>query len=439
MRRGRRAAPPGANLSQVWAMTSAAPRIEDRILSLIGANRVRLPTDSEVGAVRAVVEPESIEEIVEIVRKCEADKITLAPIGAARTLSQIRLRPVALGISLARMQRIIAHEPEDMTVVAQTGISLGELNRELSSRLQRLPLDPVQPQTVTLGALIGAAKAGPLRLSEGLVRDLLIGIQFVGHSGRIARAGGRVVKNVAGYDLMKVLTGSFGTLGIITEATFKIRPIPERYALAFAPFDNTGDAFSAAAKINDATALAHLEVLSASSGSDFGHANKFILMAGFEGNQEEIDYQRGTIGVMLEARIEVVDGFAAKQIYERMRDREFAAWALVAQIAVLPVELPRCLIECGTEFVAHAGSGVARIAMDGIANAQQARETVARWRKIARSARGHVRVLSAPRELREGLAIFDQPNEGALKLMRRLKASFDPAGVFNFGCFVGGI
>ena len=176
---------------------------------------------------------------------CEVDRIPMAPIGAARSLSQIRARR-CVGISLRRLARIIAYEPDDMTVVAESGITVGELNAAIASPRQRLPVDPCNPNLTTLGSFIGAAHSGPLRLSEGTSRDLLIGIRFVGHGGRLVHGGGRVVKNVAGYDLMKLMGGSFGTLGIVTEATFKVRPIPNDYSLALVPFALASEAFAAA-------------------------------------------------------------------------------------------------------------------------------------------------------------------------------------------------
>src|SRR5579862_1718458 len=200
--------------------------------SLLGADRVRRPRGREISIAETVIEPASLEEISALVRKCESDRFTLAPLGDGATLAALRRRPVDLGISLKRLARVIAYEPEDMTIVATAGLTLDQVNHLCGERRQRLGIDPPNPACHTLGALIGAAHSGPLRLSEGLVRDLLIGIQFIGHGGRVVRAGGRVVKNVAGYDLMKLMTGSFGTLGIITEATFKIRPLPERYAIA---------------------------------------------------------------------------------------------------------------------------------------------------------------------------------------------------------------
>ncbi|MGH7905548.1 MAG: FAD-binding oxidoreductase, partial [Candidatus Binataceae bacterium] len=176
-----------------------ARRVESAIGALIGADRLRRPAAHEALAAELIAEPQRAGELAEIVAKCESDSITIAPLGAGRTLAQLRASPVALGVSLRRMARIIAYEPEDMTVVAEAGLTLGALNDHMAARRQHLPLDPPDPPSITLGALIGAAKSGPLRLMEGTPRDLLIGIRFAGHGGRIVHGGGAVVKNVAGY------------------------------------------------------------------------------------------------------------------------------------------------------------------------------------------------------------------------------------------------
>ena len=260
------------------------------------------------GAVETIVEPQSVEEIADLVRKCESDKISLAPVGAARTLSQIRRAPVRIGISLRRMANIVAYEPEDMTVVAQAGLTVGNLNATLATPGQRLPVDPRGPDATTLGSLIAAAHAGPLRLSEGTVRDLLIGIQYVGHGGRIVRAGGRVVKNVAGYDLMKVMTGSFGTLGIVTEATFKVRPIPENYTLAVAAFPDADAAFAAASKLHDQVPLIHLEVTSRAASAAIGTSVRFLVLAGFGGIRSELNYLSERVAKALGPDVELLEG-----------------------------------------------------------------------------------------------------------------------------------
>jgi len=423
--------------------------------SLLGADRVRRPVGREIAIAETVVEPASIEEISELVRKCESDRIALAPFGAGSTLAELRRRPVELGISLKRRARVIAYEPEDMTIVAMAGLTLGDVNRLCAVRHQRLCVDPPNPAARTLGAIIGAAHAGPLRHSEGLVRDLLIGIQFVGHGGRVVRAGGRVVKNVAGYDLMKLMTGSFGTLGIITEAIFKVRPLPERYAIAVATYQDMESAFAAAMRLHDTLPLAHLEVLSPGYGKLFGYAPNYLILAGFSGNHDELKYQREKITGMLDVATDILEETVAQEAYQRLRDLTPPNGALTAQVSVLPAALARCLIASqqlivegtnGTnpsahslEFRAHVGAGVAEISVDSSLDPHNSSQLVARWRAAAREAGGHARVTTIAQSLRGEIPLFDSPSEGAMKLMKRLKASFDPAGIFNPGCFVGGI
>jgi glycolate oxidase FAD binding subunit len=414
-----------------------ADKIENAIRGLLDAERVREPRGRETLAARIIAEPRDSDEIAAIVRQCEAGRITLAPLGAARTLSEIRRTPAMLGVSLARMDRIVAYEPEDMTVIAEAGMTLGALNQRLGEHGQRLPLDPCNPGAATLGALIGASHAGPLRLSEGTPRDLLIGVRFVGHEGREVHGGGRVVKNVAGYDLMKVMTGSFGTLGIITEAAFKLRPIPEGYTLGIAPFARAAEAFGAALKLHDALPLVHVEVLSPALAARFGHPGAFLLMAAVAGSAFELEYQRGHFGGL--AGAEFSEGARAIETYERLRDLEFAPAALSAQLATAPAELARCVEDSGAEFRAHAACGVAQIFIGGELERINARETLARWRVAAHAAQGHLRLFAAAPALRSQLDFFDEPPAGALKLMRRLKAAFDPVGIFNPGCFVGGL
>ena len=419
-------------------MTDSA-EIAKQIASLIGGDRVRTPHGAEARAAAVIAQPADAAEIVELVRKCEADSISIAPLGAARTLSEIRRAPAALGVSLSRMARVIAYEPDDMTIVAQAGISVAELNTAMAQSRQRLPVDPRDPDLSSVGAMIAAHHAGPLRLSEGTARDLLIGIQFIGHGGAMIRSGGRVVKNVAGYDFMKLMNGSFGTLGIITEAAFKVRPIPELYTLAIASFDRAGGAFDAARSFANAAPLAHLEVTSPRMSGTLGLAPAYSVLAGISGTRTEVEYLCGAIARASSAAIEFLAGDDAWRVYCALRDCDFVDWAIGAQVVVPPAALAGVLAACDAEFRAHAGSGIAQIVTREAPAPDAAPAIIASWRELARDARGHLRVLRTAPEIRGAIEFFDSPNRGALELMRALKSAFDPAGIFNPGCFVGGI
>ncbi len=420
---------------------TTSSNLANHLESIVSADYVRAPTASESRAAEVIVEPASVGEICEIVKMCEADRITLAPIGSARSLSMIRHTPVALGISMVRLARIVAHEPHDMTVVAESGITVDQLNATMASTRQRLPVDPCSPELTTLGSLVGASHSGPLRLSEGTSRDLLIGVRFVGHGGNLVHGGGRVVKNVAGYDLMKLMGGSFGTLGILTELTFKVRPVPPEYCLAVIPYARAADAFAAAHILNESLPLANLDILSPALAARFNSTTQYLLLAGFSGSPLEIGYQAERIRDLIGARGDILDPATALKNYELLRDIDFHSVPLSAQIAVPPALLARALEACGneTEFRAHAGSGVAQMVLAGELSAESAVKSVARWREAAHSAHGNLRLLAAAPAIRGSLEFFDTPNDGALAIMRRLKAAFDPAAIFNPGCFVGGI
>lgn len=409
-----------------------------QIERLAGKGHVREPQGLETSACEIVVEPENADQVAELVRKCESDRITLAPVGSARTLSQIRAKPVVLGVSLSRMNRVIAYEPDDMTIIVEAGVTLGEVNRLTARHNQRLPIDPRDPDRTTIGAMIGAAQVGPWRLSEGTVRDLMIGVGFVGHGGRLAHGGGRVVKNVAGYDLMKVMTGSFGTLAVVVEAAFKVRPVPANYTLAQRKYGRHAEALDAAAALNHRLPLIHLEILNPGMSDSMGYEPDWIVIAGFAGNQGEIDYQRASMLEILGDETEILEGADAESAYVSVRDMTYPEHALAARASVPPGELARYLRECPAEYWAHAGSGVAQIWLED-PHEEVAADTAAQWRDLARSMGGNLRVIHAPEQVRTNIEFFDRPRAGAFRLMERLKKTFDPSGIFNPGCFVGGL
>ena len=404
---------------------------------LIGADQIRAPRGPESFVAELVLEPKDADETSAIVQKCERDQIPLATMGAAR--SCLRIEPLPVAVSLARMNRVIAYEPEDMTVVVESGVTLGDLNRMAAERGQRLPVDPTHAELTTVGSLIASAKAGPIRFSEGTVRDLLIGIRFVGHDGRIVHAGGRVVKNVAGYDLMKVLTGSFGTLGIIVEAAFKVRPIPPNYMIAIGAYTSIAEAFTAARQADQAARLFHCEMLGGALAAPFVEAGRIALLAGFGGIRAEADHQRAQIVAALGPATQILAEADAAMAYQRLCDCAPNDPPLAVQMAVLPTELGRCVEECKADFRAHALNGVAQVFGPAAITVEGASQFVARWREVAHRGRGHLRVIAAHANLRANLTAFDTPPGPAMALMRRLKASFDPHNIFNPGSFVGGL
>ncbi len=191
----------------------------------------------------AMVEPASAEEVAAILRLAGAHDLVVVP-GGGCTQQATGYTPARVDILLrsTRMRGVRYYDPGDLTFGAEAGISIAEINQRLAEHAQWLPLDPARPESATLGGVLATAAHGPLKHAFGGVREFCIGVSFVTGDGKPAKGGGRVVKNVAGYDLMKLLIGSHGTLGFIVEANFKVFPRPRQTRSFLAEFGSLEDA-----------------------------------------------------------------------------------------------------------------------------------------------------------------------------------------------------
>ncbi|HLS90081.1 MAG TPA: FAD-binding oxidoreductase [Limnochordia bacterium] len=200
----------------------------------VAAPETALPEGVDGRLPRAVVFPKDPEEIGAILRYANEKRLAVIPVGGGTQLG-LGHPPerVDIALSLSRLDQIVAHEPADMTVTVQAGISIAALQAHLARHGQCLPYDPPLPGRATIGGIIATREAGPLRQAFRGVADRLLGVQVVTASGKIAKAGGRVVKNVSGYEMGRLYTGSLGTLAVIVEATFKVQPsFPEAGMIA---------------------------------------------------------------------------------------------------------------------------------------------------------------------------------------------------------------
>ncbi|MEO0541712.1 MAG: FAD-binding oxidoreductase, partial [Cyanobacteria bacterium P01_A01_bin.105] len=198
-------------------------------LSDVWRRQVTLACPSAAETQPVAVFPETEAELAAVVERAYAAGWVMLPCGAGSKLDWGGLMPkVDLVVSTVRLNQVVAHWVEDFTVRVQAGVRLADLQAQLRSHHQFLPIDPLYDDTATLGGIVATADTGSLRQRYGGLRDLLIGVQMVRDDGAVAKAGGRVVKNVAGYDLMKLMTGSYGTLALLSELTLKLSPLPER-------------------------------------------------------------------------------------------------------------------------------------------------------------------------------------------------------------------
>src|ERR1700712_1428247 len=219
----------------VDALAAAVPDVE-----IVAAG----PDDTVDGvAAAAVASPTSTAEVAAVVRAAAEQGLTLVARGSGSKLSWgAPPSRVDVVVDLFGMDRVVEHSAGDLIVHAEAGLQLSALQKVLEPDAQRLAIDPVtgSGRPGTIGGLIATGASGPLRLASGGVRDLLIGVTIVRADGKVAKAGGKVVKNVAGYDLGKLFTGSFGTLGIITEAVFRLNPVPPARRWVTVPAESNG-------------------------------------------------------------------------------------------------------------------------------------------------------------------------------------------------------
>ena len=175
-----------------------------------------------------VVRPQSVADLGDVVRRAAAEQQALYPVGGG-TMLGLGLPPSRPGwaVDLRSLNSVIDYPARDMTITVQAGVPIAELRRVLAAENQRLPVDVPHADRATLGGALATNVSGPRRYGSGTLRDYVLGLSTVNDEGQEVKAGGRVVKNVAGYDLCKLHIGALGTLGVITQATLKVRPIPE--------------------------------------------------------------------------------------------------------------------------------------------------------------------------------------------------------------------
>jgi glycolate oxidase FAD binding subunit len=399
---------------------------------------------------RVVVRPSSVDGVVDAVRSAREAGLAVVPAGNATHLDAgAPPRRYDVALSCAGLHDIVAHDAGDMTVTAQAGVAVGALNERLAGSGQWLPFDPPRAEETTLGGLIAADRNGPLRLAHGKVRDLLIGLRVVLADGSLVRGGGRVVKNVAGYDLPKLFTGSFGSLGVIVEATFKVRPRPREEALFAWPMPSIEAAAEAALGVLAAPLFpVLLEAVNAPSTEAMGLPPGAALLVGCAGSPAEVAEQERRLSVHSAGKAGRCEPGRAEAVSKAMRDFPQPAGddALVARLSCLPASLGGVLgrIEAeaaarrlSIEIAAHAGSGVAWWQVVEAGPGQLA--LFAEWaRVVARERCGWLVFESLPPALRGRVDPWGYA-EPALALMARVKKALDPEATFSPGRFVGGL
>ena len=380
--------------------------------------------------------PSSREEAVALLREADAARtpVRFAGAGTKRGWGAPAPEP-GLEIATGGLKRVIEHNEGDLTAVLEAGVPLALAQRRFADVGQMLALDPPlgDGEAATVGGAIAAADSGPLRHRYGAARDLIVGITVLLSDGTLARAGGKVIKNVAGYDLAKLFTGAFGTLGLIVDVSLRLHPRPPVTATARA---GSGDP-EVVGRVASTLAHSSLEMESLDVRWGAGRGEVLARFGGAAALEQAADGARllEEVGGEDAGVHEDDDELWALQ---RAGQRAGAGGAIV-KVAGLQTQLPRVLRAAeaaGATLVARAAHGVAWVALPPGEHAVQA-EAVGRLR--AELAPSPCTVLDAPVAVREALDVWGEDDGGRIELSRRLKARFDPHGICNPGIFIGGI
>jgi glycolate oxidase FAD binding subunit len=386
---------------------------------------------------RLVARPGSLEEASRVLAAAAGDGLAVAFRGGASKLG-LGNPPerVDLVVSTERLDKVLEHAAGDLVVRAQAGVPLADLQAALAPAGQWLALDPPEPRA-TVGGVVAANAAGPRRLRYGTVRDLIIGITVVLADGTVARAGGKVVKNVAGYDLAKLFCGSLGTLGLVAEATFRLHPRPEAAAVVTLGVDRPEQAGAAVQRLQR-TQLEPSAVELTRSGAELPGRLTVVLEGIRPGAEAQAAAAAGLLGQVGEAA--VLPPGETDAALAQLGALPFEQAEVGLKLAFPPAELPAVLADLhrwGDRLSAHAATGVLWAAGDAGDVPTAADELGGiRDRVVARG--GSLVVVKAPPELKRAIDVWG-PAGDALGLMRRVKERFDPDRRLAPGRFVGGI
>jgi len=350
---------------------------------------------------------------------------------------------------------LLEHEPGDLTATAQTGITLAALQAALRARGQWLSLDPADATRATLGGVLAANASGPRRHLYGTARDVLIGVTVVTADGAVVHGGGKVVKNVAGYDLPKLFIGSFGTLGVIVEATVKLRPLPDEERLVAVRFERLEDAGAAVRAVLGSDLIPNaVDLVDAASGAALGlPKSPATLVVGFDGLGEQVEWQVAQLASVVVpcggAKPTAVPSATWERLPSAARDA-FDEPAAMMTLSVLPAAVAET-IEHGAQaararglasaWCAHAGVGHVTATLRAESPGQDPTAVAAvleEWRAAAHAGGGHASLTWAPLPVKSALPVWDDAG-AAGRLMQRIKAQLDPHNVLNPGRFVSGI
>ena len=411
------------------------------LAAIVGPEHLRpeTPEDAVDGLQPAgVIAPGTAQEVAQVLRYCNSAGLTIIPRGGATQMG-LGNRPLKADfvLSLERLNQVIEHAWGDMTVTVEAGCTIDKLQGVLREHGQQLAADPMRPELATVGGVVATAESGTLRIRYGAIRDLVLGLEIALPDGSVVKAGGKVVKNVAGYDLTKLAIGSLGTLGVITRVVFRLHPIP----VATASYVAALPAASEAAKLVLAILDSHLvytglQICACS-------ADEISVHVRFEGIPESLQDQYVKLGKIAGAH-DFVE--CAGEVWtERQKLFVKATSSLICKCCVLPSQIGSLCdaifqqaksAKVAATLVAQ-GTGLAEVRLDA-AGPQPLMTVLQALRGEVHGLEGTLTVSQCPAAMKGELDVWGTLKDG-LPLMHRIKQKFDPEQTLNPGRFVGGI
>ncbi len=394
------------------------------------------------------VTPSSAEQASDVMKFAAAERLAVIPVGARRFIDAGDLLMQAdVILSTRRMNRFIAHEPADLVATVEAGATLREFQEQLAEAGQWLPVDPADEANATMGSIVATAAAGPQSFGYGMLRSFVIGLRAVLADGQLIKAGGHVVKNVAGYDLCKLFTGSYGTLGVITEVTFKLRPLPSETRTIVASGAREVSLLLARQTAANYSAVA-VEILSPMLAQNLGLSAKdkeCTLFVRFAGSSRAVITQTAqTLKMLRDAGLRCVT-----------HDDDVTLWQSLSNVSsqnehdlrwsarVRPTELSTLVDEVvalerddawRSTICWHAGVGDGRLhvlARSPVYH-QQGVRALERLRQTVEDRGGRLILEQAPVEIKQKFDAWGSFGSAG-ELMRRVKQQLDPANVLSPG------
>ena len=399
----------------------------------------------------AVVSPRNVYELNRLLALANREGMAVSPRGGGTHLGLgNRLERLDVVVDMSDMNQVMQHNAADLTLAVQAGITLADLRDTLASEGQFLALDAPLPERATIGGTLAAGVSGPLKWQYGSARDLVIGMKVAQADGRITQSGGNVVKNVSGYDMARLHVGGLGTLGIITEVSFKLTPIPRQEATLLAQFDSAEDCLNAALGVFNSgvmpIALTAFNRNAADRVRTMDEAKgEFALAVRLGARPRTLRRMENESFFVIRERTDRVDRLEdeAAQLWSELADlgHSDGEEAVVSvRVAALPNRLDRAI-----EALAPHGN-VAIVAQPGygMMNAHwfgedvPSVEAIHGMRQDLQAIGGSLIVERAPHRMKATLDVWDYTGE-SIDIMRRLKAQYDPNGILNPNRFAGGI